>query len=131
MQEQQLQKQLALKEKELNSKQNSKQTTSTSTTATTTADKTIKSRTVSTSKNSTDDISVHYIILDGLTSSWREFLALHELSTKVQLAPHILNPTPRAVPSGIMTPNGRDVSVHDNDWYVLSALYCTHDIHST
>ena len=124
-----MQKQLALKEKELNSKQNSKQTTTTSSTATTTTtDKTIKSRTVSTSKNSTDDISVHYIILDGLTSSWREFLALHELSTKVQLAPHILNPTPRAVPSGIMTPNGRDVSVHDNDWYVLSRLDCTSDI---
>ena len=125
-----MQKQLALKEKELNSKQNSKQTTTTSSTATTTTttDKKIKSRTVSTSKNSTDDISVHYIILDGLTSSWREFLALHELSTKVQLAPHILNPTPRAVPSGIMTPNGRDVSVHDNDWYVLSRLDCTHNI---
>lgn len=40
--------------------------------------------------NGTDAILLHYIILDGLTSSWREFLALHDLGSKVKLLPDIL-----------------------------------------
>ena len=38
----------------------------------------------------TDVLSLHYIIIDGLTSSWREFLALQEMSSKVQLAQCVL-----------------------------------------
>jgi hypothetical protein len=40
--------------------------------------------------NGSDAIPLHYIILDGLTSSWREFLALHDLGCKVKLLPDIL-----------------------------------------
>jgi hypothetical protein len=37
-----------------------------------------------------DGISLHYILMDGLTSSWREFLALHELRASIKLLPNVL-----------------------------------------
>ena len=55
----------------------------------------------------TDVISVNYIILDGLTSSWREFLALHELAVKVNLSSDILAGAPQEVFSSLHTPTGR------------------------
>ena len=68
-----------------------------------------------------DDLRLHYIIIDGLTSSWREFLALHELSTKIKLSYDILATTPEKdkgnyIPN-IPTPTGYDESFSStNDW---------------
>jgi hypothetical protein len=59
----------------------------------------------------TDVISVNYIILDGLTSSWREFLALHEVAVKVNLASDILAAAPQEMFSDLHTPTG-----HRSPW---------------
>lgn len=50
-----------------------------------------QSNTNSNKSNGTDAVFLHYIILDGLTSSWREFLALHDLGCKVKLLPEVLS----------------------------------------
>ena len=67
-----------------------------------------------------DDFLLHYIIIDGLTSSWREFLALHELSTKIKLSSEILATSPQKdrdyIPN-VPTPTGRDDPYSSsNDW---------------
>jgi hypothetical protein len=59
----------------------------------------------------TDVISVNYIILDGLTSCWREFLALHEVAVKVNLASDILAAAPQEMFSDLHTPTG-----HRSPW---------------
>lgn len=67
----------------------------------------------------TDAIPLHYIILDGLTSSWREFLALHDLGCKVKLLPDILANCTKEMYSTstptVTTPRAQEDSYHAND----------------
>lgn len=45
------------------------------------------------SKNNSDcidSLTLHYVLLDGMTSNFREYLALHDLGTKIKLLPEIL-----------------------------------------
>ena len=61
----------------------------------------------------TDALSLHYIIIDGLTSSWREFLALQEMSSKVQLAQCVLTTVKKESVFESSTPTGQE-SQHDD-----------------
>ena len=67
-------------------------------------------------RSGTDALCLHYIILDGLTSSWREFLAIHEMPRKVLLTPHILSGVTKDIPDDGATPTGRGSSRDSNIW---------------
>ena len=82
-------------------------------TSATTGSKTSTASTASTTSTSVKgDGTLHYILLDGLTSSWREFLALHELGSRVKLGPEVLGSDPRECFSLVGTPEGKG----DQDW---------------
>lgn len=75
-----------------------------------------KNSTESNGRSGTDALCLHYIILDGLTSSWREFLAIHEMPRKVLLTPHILSGVTKDIPDDGATPTGRGPSKDSNIW---------------
>ena len=75
-----------------------------------------KNSTESNGRSGTDALCLHYIILDGLTSSWREFLAIHEMPRKVLLTPHILSGVTKDIPDDGATPTGRGPSRDSNIW---------------
>lgn len=77
---------------------------------------TSKSSAESNGRSGIDALCLHYIILDGLTSSWREYLAIHEMPRKVLLTPHILSGVTRDIPDDGATPTGRGQSRDSNIW---------------
>lgn len=76
----------------------------------------LKNSIESNGRSGTDALCLHYIILDGLTSSWREFLAIHEMPRKVLLTPHILSGVTKDIPDDGATPTGRGPSKDSNIW---------------
>lgn len=67
-------------------------------------------------RSGTDALYLHYIILDGLTSSWREYLAIHEMPRKVLLTPHILAGITKGISDDGATPTGRGPSKDCDIW---------------
>lgn len=67
-------------------------------------------------RSGTDALCLHYIILDGLTSSWREYLAIHEMPRKVLLTPHILAGITKGISDDGATPTGRGPSKDCDIW---------------
>ena len=67
-------------------------------------------------RSGTDALCLHYIILDGLTSSWREYLAIHEMPRKVILTPHILAGITKGISDDGATPTGRGPSKDSDIW---------------
>jgi hypothetical protein len=77
---------------------------------------TLKNSVESIGRSGTDALCLHYIILDGLTSSWREYLAIHEMPRKVILTPHILAGTTKGISDDGATPTGRGPSKDCGIW---------------
>lgn len=78
-------------------------------------------------RSGTDALCLHYIILDGLTSSWREYLAIHEMPRKVILTPHILAGTTKGISDDGATPTGRGPSKDCDKWWVKLTLFMHFD----
>lgn len=72
----------------------------------------------------TDVLSLHYIIIDGLTSSWREFLALQEMSSKVQLAQCVLTAETKGRLFELATPTGLESQNQEGLRYFSGLLFC-------
>lgn len=77
---------------------------------------TLKNSVESIGRSGTDALCLHYIILDGLTSSWREYLAIHEMPRKVILTPHILAGITKGISDDGATPTGRGSSKDCDIW---------------